>query len=253
METTKKPEEKQKGYIAKNNSTDAIDLLALLEYVLQKWETVVLYALLGAVLLNAYSFFMMTPQYTSTAKLYIVSSSSDTVVDLTDLNIGTSLTNDYVELIMSYPVLDQVISRLKLDMKATQLASLISISNPSSTRVLALTVTTSDADLSVSIANTLAAVAIDYLPETMNTVKPNVAQVARRATSKSSPSYLKFTLIGAFMGAAIYAAYLVLRFMTDDTIKNQDDIETAFGVTVLACIPENHQMHIGNSSKHDAD
>ena len=54
--------------------------------------------------------------------MYVVSASNDSVVDLTDLNIGTSLTSDYEQLMLSYPVLDQVISDLGLDMETEDLA-----------------------------------------------------------------------------------------------------------------------------------
>lgn len=57
----------------------------------------------------------IAPTYTSVAKMYIVSASDDSVVDLTDLNIGKALTLDYEDLMLSYPVLDQVIEQLDLD------------------------------------------------------------------------------------------------------------------------------------------
>ena len=58
--------------------------------------------------MNLYSYFRIAPTYTSVAKMYIVSASDDSVVDLTDLNIGKALTLDYEDLMLSYPVLDQV-------------------------------------------------------------------------------------------------------------------------------------------------
>ena len=56
------------------------------------------------------------PTYQSTSKLYVVSTSDDSVVNLNDLNLGTSLTSDYEELMLSYPVLNRVIEKLNLDM-----------------------------------------------------------------------------------------------------------------------------------------
>ena len=45
------------------------------------------------------TYYLITPDYTATSKMYMVSSSSQSVVDLTDLNIGQSLSKDYVELL----------------------------------------------------------------------------------------------------------------------------------------------------------
>ena len=99
-----------------------IDLLDLAYVLLDKVHYIILCLLAGAVLLNAFSFFCIQPTYQATAKMYVVSASNDSVVDLTDLNIGTSLTSDYEQLMLSYPVLDQVISDLGLDMETEDLA-----------------------------------------------------------------------------------------------------------------------------------
>ena len=116
--------------------------------LLDKIKYIILCLLIGAVLMNLYSYFRIAPTYTSVAKMYIVSASDDSVVDLTDLNIGKALTLDYEDLMLSYPVLDQVIEQLDLDMTSESLAGLISITNPTDTRILKITVTTTDAELS---------------------------------------------------------------------------------------------------------
>lgn len=61
----------------------------------------------------------------------MVSTSDDSVVNLNDLNLGTSLTSDYEELMFSYPVLNRVIEKLKLDMDYEDLAKLYTLNNPS--------------------------------------------------------------------------------------------------------------------------
>ena len=82
--------------------------------LLEKLPYIILCFLIGAVLFNAFAYFLIKPTYQSTAKLYVVSASDDSIVNLQDLNIGSSLTKDYEDLILSYPVLDQVIEKLGL-------------------------------------------------------------------------------------------------------------------------------------------
>lgn len=215
-----------------------IDLLDLAYVLLDKIHYIILSLLIGAVLLNAVSFFFIAPKYQSTAKMYIVSASNDSVVDLTDLNIGTSLTSDYEQLILSYPVLDQVIEDMKLDMKTKDLQSMITLENPQDTRILNVTVTSTDPKEARDIANKLMEVSVKYLPETMSTNPPNIAQRARLAEEKASPSYLKYTLIGALIGALAYSAWVVTRYLMDDTIHTSEDMEKYFGVVPLTAIPD---------------
>ena len=55
---------------------------------------------------------------------------------LNGVQLSTQLTKDYQILVTSAPVMNQVIKELKLDMKASELASTISVDTPSDTRVL---------------------------------------------------------------------------------------------------------------------
>lgn len=232
----------------KDDEEMEIDLLELGYALLDKIHYIVLSLLLGALLFSAYSYFMVHPTYTSTAKLYVVSASSDSVVNLSDLNIGTSLTHDYEELIGSYPVLDQVIDKLKLDMSYEQLREMITLRNPDNTRVLGITVTTKSPQLSKDIANTVAETAIEYLPETMSTLAPNLAQKARVADHKSGPSCIKFTLIGALLGTLLYCAIVVAGYLMDDTVHNGEDLEKYFGLVPLTMIPESEALGEESSS-----
>ena len=215
-----------------------IDLIDLAWALLDKIHYIVLCFLIGAVIMNAYSYFLVRPTYKSTAKMYVVSASKNSVVDLDALNIGTSLTADYEQLMLSYPVLEQVINKLNLDMDSDTLAKMITLENPTDTRILNINVVSTDPKNARDIANTLMDVSVDYLPKTMSTNAPNVAQKAKLADHKDGPSYTKYTIIGALAGAFLYCMYLVVKYLMDDTIHTADDMEKYFDIVPLAVIPD---------------
>ena len=215
-----------------------IDLIDLAWALLDKIHYIVLCFLIGAVIMNAYSYFLVRPTYKSTAKMYVVSASKNSVVDLDALNIGTSLTADYEQLMLSYPVLEQVINKLNLDMDSDTLAKMITLENPTDTRILNINVVSTDPKSARDIANTLMEVSVDYLPKTMSTNAPNVAQKAKLADYKDGPSYKKYTMIGALAGAFLYCMYLVVKYLMDDTIHTADDMEKYFDIVPLAVIPD---------------
>ena len=215
-----------------------IDLIDLAWALLDKIHYIVLCFLIGAVIMNAYSYFLVRPTYKSTAKMYVVSASKNSVVDLDALNIGTSLTADYEQLMLSYPVLEQVINKLNLDMDSDTLAKMITLENPTDTRILNINVVSTDPKSARDIANTLMEVSVDYLPKTMSSNAPNVAQKAKLADHKDGPSYTKYTMIGALAGAFLYCMYLVVKYLMDDTIHTADDMEKYFDIVPLAVIPD---------------
>lgn len=239
---TKENEVNSNDYIIVSNDAlqeDEVNLGRIFSMLLEHIQYIVLCFLVGALLFNAYAFFMQHPTYQSTAKLYAVSASDDAVVNFADLNIGQALTKDYEELIYSYPVMEEVIDKLNLDMTSDDLASMITIENPEDTRVLRITTTSSNARLSQKITNTLVESLRSYLPRVMSTTKPNIVQRGKIEPKKVGPSYIKFLLLGGFLFAGLYCVILIIRFLLDDTLKTAEDIENEFGFAPLTVIPEN--------------
>ena len=210
-----------------------------------KLHIIILCTLVGALLLNAFSYFFIKPTYQSTSKIYVVSASKDSVIDFSDINVGTSLTLDYEQLILSYPVLSKVSDSLSLNYTMKDLQSMISIENPSDTRILNITVTSTDPKEAMDIANKVMDISIDYLPDTMGSNTPNVAERARLADQKSGPSYTKYTIIGAVIGLILSCAVIIARYLMDDTIHSAEDMEKYFGVAPLSVIPENESLDDG--------
>ncbi len=216
-----------------------IDFGKLFSMLLGRIHYIILCFLVGALLFSVYAYTMKHPTYQSTAKLYAVSASDDAVINIADLNIGAALTKDYEELIFSYPVMEEVIDKLQLDLTSDQLSNMISIENPTDTRVLRITTTANDPKLAQKITNTLLESLRTYLPRAMSTSKPNIVQRGKLEEKKVGPSYIKYLLIGGILFAGIYIIILIIRFLLDDTLKTAEDIENEFGFAPLTVIPEN--------------
>ncbi|MDX8419706.1 Wzz/FepE/Etk N-terminal domain-containing protein [Stecheria sp. CLA-KB-P133] len=191
----------------------------------------------GAVVVFLLTFFLVTPKYTATARMYITSG-SNSVVDLSSLQVSSQLKADYQELIKSNTILQDVVDNLSLDEDVDTLKGQVTVTNPSDTRILNLSVTTTNAQLSADIANELAKQAKTYLPKVMKSDEPNVFEEAQVPDHKSSPSYQKNALIGGLLAALLYCAVIIIKHVTNDTFVTPDDINKVFGVQPLAAIPE---------------
>lgn len=185
----------------------------------------------------------ITPKFTATAKLYMVSASSSSIVDLSDFSIGNSLSSDYEQLLKVRDVLDQVIDKLNLSYTYEELSSMISISTVSDTRIVQISVESTDAVEAASIANTLVSVAVDQMPNMTGTNPPRRVETAIPPEAKSSPSFKKNTVIGAMAGLLICLAALTISFISNDTLTTADDVKNKLGALPLTVIPE------GNTEK----
>lgn len=217
---------------------DTIDLVEVFYLMLEHFWQIVLCTLAGGIVAFAVTHFLITPQYSASAKIYIVSASNNSVVNLSDLQLGSQLTADYKDLMLSRPILEEVIEQLDLSMGYQQLSSMINIVNNKDTRILKISVTSTSPKQAADIANELSRQAIIFLPKIMECDEPNVVEEAIVPKYKISPSYSKNTMLGAMGAAVLYCSYLLIRYLMNDTFMTPDDVERYFGVRPLATIPE---------------
>lgn len=213
-----------------------IDLKELFFEVLAEWKMIVISTVLVGLIMFLISNFIITPQYQSTSKLYVFTKSTS-ITSLTDLQMGTNLTNDYMVVLGGRPVLDDVIENLGLDMTYGELSSILSFNNPSNSRVLEITVTHPDAKVAKAIADEVADVAAQFISDKMDQDPPSVLQYGYVATAPVSPSVVKNTIIGALAGAFLAIAIVVITYLLNDTIMTPDDMERKVGLNVLASLP----------------
>ena len=215
-----------------------IDLIELFGYYMTKIWWLIGAFLLGALLAGLITHFAITPKYTATAKMYMVSSSSQSVVDLTDLNIGQTISGDYVELLKTRPIVEGVIEEQNLPYSYNELVGMINLSIINNTRIIQINVTSTDKREAMEIANALAEKGVSELPKLMETPEPHIAEYAIVPVNKSAPSLTKNTMIGALLALLIMLAVFTVQFLMDDTFKYAEDIEKEFGVMPLTVIPE---------------
>ncbi len=233
--------QQQTGITPINNEREdefEIDLVELLFYYRSRWVLILSTFIIGALIAGLITIYLITPKFTATSKLYMVSASSDSIVDLTDLNIGTSLSSDYEELLKVRPIFEEIIKEEKLPYTYEELLSMVTISTITDTRILTVTVESTSPEEAQIVANALAEKAVKELPELMDTSEPNIAEKAILPEEKSSPSLIKNTAIGALIALVLVLGVLTFFFVTDDTLKSAEDVEKTFGVMPLTVIPE---------------
>ena len=224
-----------------------IDLLELAAVLLSRWKLLLLCAVICAGAAFAYCKFMVTPQYSSTAGLYVFSKSTS-VTSLADLQIGSNLTTDYEAVITGRPILDRVITRLELDETYNTLKSKITVSNPADSRILYITVTDPSAERAKEIADRTASIAATFISQKMDQDPPSIIQTGYTDGAPVSPRTMRTTAMGGMIGLLLAAAWVVVTYLLNDTIVTPEDVQTRLGMEVLASLPLEEGM-TGRSGK----
>lgn len=213
-----------------------ISLVELTYRLLENLKLLIAFALMGALLAAGYTLKFVTPTYEATAKLY-VTNPRGSILNLSDLQIGSYLASDYQEVFKTWEVHKRVIGDLNLKYTTQQLERMLTVTNPNGTRILYITARSSDPAEAMDIANEYAAVAKKYISETMATEEPNILSSARLPTQPVGPSKTRNILLGLVVGGMIAAGVVVARFIGDDRLKTADDVRNFAGMPTLALVP----------------
>ncbi len=213
-----------------------IDLLELFHVLLRKVWLILICLVAGAVIVGGYTRFLITPQYSASATIYILSNTTS-ITSVADLQLGTELTGDFAEIARTRSVVNAVIDEVGLDESYEGLLSRLSTTNPSGTHLLKLTATDPDPQRAADIANAYAQVMASQIADIMNTDEPNIAEEAVKPSAPASPNLLKNTALGGLAGAFLACLVIFIQFMLNDTIQTEEDVRKYLDINTLAAMP----------------
>ena len=218
-----------------------IDVLSLLRTIWRKKFLILLTAILTTGLAFAYSAFLLTPQYDSTTRLYVVTQSSDNgaVITNQDLQAGSFLVKDYKEIILSQDVLKNVTTTLGI---ADDIKEKITVNIPVDTRILSITVRDSDPNQAATIANTLRDEAAKKIIEVTKVSDVTTLEAALPAENPSTPQTKRNLVLGFIVGAFLATALVLVLEVLDDRVKRPQDIEEGLGMTLLGVVPQAEKL-----------
>lgn len=214
----------------------SIDLAELVSVLRQRLWLIILAAVLGAVLLGTYKQLTTVPMYSSSSMIYVYSKTTS-ITSLADLQIGKTLAVDFQILAKTRNVLESVISDMGLDMTYEMLNGMVEVTSPEDSHILQITVYDIDPVRSTDICNAVADEIRFRIAEVMNTDEPSSLERATVPENSYNTSIKKYVLAGGFLGGLAVAAVVILLYLLDDTIVNEDQVQKYLGMNTLAAIP----------------
>ena len=225
-----------------------IDLLELFQVLLGKIGIIIVSLIIGAGLLFSGPKFLITPQYSSTSMIYILTKTTS-VTSLADIQMGSQLTKDFAILATSRPVVKTVIDELDLEYSYEEMVAKVTVDNPADTRYLKITVEDPDPELAADMANAFADATADGVAEIMSTDRPSIVERAVVPKVPSSPSLVKNTAIGGVIAALLVMAVIVVRYLLDDTIKTEEDVTKYLQLNTLASLPLDSDVEVKKGTR----
>ncbi len=234
---------------------DTIDLLKLFKVLINKLWLLIIVAVLFAVASYSVTKTMIKPEYEATSKLYVFNKSdfgSSGAVSSSDISTSKVLVNTYIVVLQSDSVLGQVVDTISeyqgkegFEYLGTepyttkQLRGMISAGSINNTESFSVTVTANDPYEAKFINDAI----LYFLPdEIIRVVKAGAVEIIDKAsipTAPSSPSVMKNTVLGGFVGGVLTAAIIVVMALFDNVIHTEEDLTSEFpDISVVGVIPD---------------
>lgn len=224
-----------------SDTEDEIDLVELFFRLLEKAWVIILAAVIAAVAMGLFTHFCIDNTYESSAKLYVLDT-GNSAIDLSKLNIGEKLADDYVQVFKNWHVYEKVVEGLRIQgldipYSYTQLQGMMKVQVINNTRIIQITITAGDPNEAQQIAMAYAHAAKSFIANTMKTSEPTIFEDARVPSGPSGPSMGRNVILAFLLGAAAAAAVVIILFLVDDRIRTSEQLEKRVGLTTLGLMP----------------
>lgn len=157
--------------------------------------------------------------------------------NMNDIMMYKQMVKTYGQFAKSRKVLNDVISKLSLDINVEVLDKIVTATPKNDTEFLTISVKHKSPEMAKKIANQMALSLKNITNEVKKVDNVQILDEAQLPTSPSSPKTLMNIAIAFVLGLMISLGLVFLMDYLDVTVKSEEDIEKLIGVPVLGTIP----------------
>lgn len=195
--------------------------------------------------------FIMPPKYTATAEVFATYAGQSGETQTTnDMNSGANYLNTqietYPELVKTEAVLQPVIKDLGLNMTTTDLAGVVTATNPTNTFMVDISAEVGDPQQAADIANSVAKNLSDQISSELynnssssgSPIKLTVVQKAQTPTGQSSPNIPLYLAAGLILGIIVGIGVALLKDILNTKVDSTDDVRELTHASSLGTVPQ---------------
>ena len=220
-------------------SMRVIALQDLWDIFIHRLWVIVLAAVLVTGAYIAFDKITYVPEYESTATLYILreNEGESAYRSSDDFSLALKVVNDCEHLLKSHSVLDEVIALQNLDLTYDDLYDKVSASNPTDTRILEVTVKSDSPYNAKRIVDNICNVGTVKIEQAMGFQQVNLYEYGIIDNEPCNKTSITTYLVLAVIVMLLTYSVFLLKFLLDDRIRTEEDIERYLGLSILGDIP----------------
>ncbi len=211
--------------------------------IAQKYLILLLVVTLCAGLLGfAFTQFLVDPEYTATAKMYVYSDKETGSQNSSELSYAKSLVKTYSVIIRSDTVMQKVVDEVVADypeLTLKQVQEMVSVAGIDDTEAFGISVTATDPKMAAAICNVITEKAPEEVIRVVKAGDVQLIDPAKVPTTAYHP-VVRNTAIAALVALVIAYAICFLYTMMDTKVYSREELTNNFDVPILGVIPDNN-------------
>ena len=216
---------------------EEIDLKDFWQYYKKYSLSVIIVCLVCLIVALVYNIAFKTPLYSTSTTILLVkneTSADKDTINQNDITLNQKLVSTYRQIIKSRLVLEQVISKLKLDYSYEKLYKEIAVEAVEDTEIIKIIVTDESATLAAKIANEIAGVFDKEVKDIYNINNVSIIDVALTPNNPSNDNVIRDGVLAIIIGFVFMSGIIFVVFYFDDTLRDTESMENDLGLPVIA-------------------
>ncbi len=229
-------------------NTNMIDLQHLWKLFVQHVRMILIWTVGLGVIAWGLAAFVIPAKYTATTQILVNqrNSNDNNGQAYTNQQADIQMINTYKDIITNQVILKNASKQLAnpsgsqraYALSVAKLKDSLSVSTQTNSQVFSLNAEAGNPTEAKAIANTVAKVFKKQIRSMMNVNNVTIVSEATTPTSQSFPNKKLFALAGLVLGLLISYVYVLIRDLTDTTVRDNDFMTNELGLTNLGQVGE---------------
>ncbi|WEN69640.1 Wzz/FepE/Etk N-terminal domain-containing protein [Staphylococcus sp. NRL 16/872] len=214
---------------------NSLDLSKFISAIKKNWKLIILLPIIFMLISLLITMFLMKPKYEANTQVLVNQKEKNSELMAQEVQSNIQLVNTYTEIVKSPRILDEVAKKNK-KYSASDIKGMLTVTTQAESQILNINVRNGSKHDAEKVANEIADVFSNKMPDIMNVNNVSVLSSANGTASKVSPNMLINLVVGLILGVIIALIIIILKELFDKRIRTEEDVENELNIPVLGSI-----------------
>ena len=215
-----------------------ISISEIIDAVKKRWKIIVLTTVLATVVSGIFSFFVISPTYEASTKIFIGKEGAESEgYNSSDVSMYQNLIKTYSELIKTKDLVNKAINNSQYDLSVNNVLNGITVNTLTGTQILQISYQSKSPSVAKNILESITNEFITKAEELVPNGNVKILESVELPKNPVAPNKTMNIAIAFILGMMVGFGIVFLLEYLDNTYKNKEQLEKDLDIPVLGVIP----------------